>query len=105
MLSAFSKPSNDNFWPAWPSYAPIHGRASRFVIDGTEAKKMVSELRKLYVHRQRSIMTELANRSHASSYGCVSPTNPGKKIFEDYAADLGLSLTFGQPGAPSIPNS
>lgn len=101
LLDAFSKSSNDSFWPSWavPDGQP---RAARYVIDGTEARAMVGALKKLYVNRQRAILTELAGRTSASVYGCASPTNAGKTVFEAYAQQLGLELTFGQPGAPGF---
>ncbi|MBI4817540.1 MAG: hypothetical protein HY791_14865 [Deltaproteobacteria bacterium] len=100
LLNAYSKPANDNMFPSWVSSNPGEPRALRFVVNGTEAKSMVAALKKLYVSRQKSVMTELVARSEGSSYGCLSPTNAGKKVLEDYAKDLGLDLEFGQPAAP-----
>ncbi|MBI2372872.1 MAG: hypothetical protein HYV07_02615 [Deltaproteobacteria bacterium] len=100
LLNAYSKPANDNMFPTWVSTEPGQPRALRFVVNGTEAKSMVAALKKLYVSRQKSVMEELASRSANSSYGCLSPTNTGKKVLEAYASELGLELTFGQPAAP-----
>lgn len=101
LLDAFSKPANDNFWPSWATNDDMP-RAARYVIDGGEAKSMVAALKKLYPSRQKAILTELAGRTAATVYGCASPTNAGKKVFEAYAQQLGLSLSFGQPGAPGF---
>jgi hypothetical protein len=103
LLNAYSKPSNDNFWPVY--MGPGEPRASRFVINGSEARTMVAALKKLYLSRQKAVMTELAARSQASAYGCVSPTNAGKKVFEAYAEELGLDLDFKQPAAPAYHHS
>lgn len=104
LLDAFSHPANDNFWPSW-AVAPDAPRSSRYVIDGTEARAMVRALKELYPARQRAVLTELAGRTEVRGYGCVSPTNAGKRVFERYAEELGLDLGFQQPAAPRVPNS
>ncbi|MCK6547135.1 hypothetical protein L6R52_14895 [Myxococcota bacterium] len=98
LLNAYSKPANDNFFPV--RVEPGQPRASRFVVNGAEARTMVTALKKLYLSRQKSVLRELASRTLSSAYGCVSPTDSGKKIFLDYAKDLGLDLDFQQPAAP-----
>ncbi|MCK6552653.1 LOB domain containing-protein [Myxococcota bacterium] len=104
LLDAFSKPANDNFWPGWAA-GDDRPRASRYVIDGTEARSMVRALKKLNPNRQEAIMLELDGRTRAPVYGCASPTNAGKRVLEAYARELGLDLDLGQPGAPRVPNS
>lgn len=100
LLRAHTKSGNDNFFPHWGS-GPNPG-SSRYVIDGTEAKEMVAALEPLYVSRQKAVLTELAKRTEGSFFGCVSPTNAGKKVLTDYAEKLGLEITLGQPAAPHL---
>ncbi len=98
LLNAYSKPANDNFFPI--SVEAGQPRASRFVVNAEEARTMVAALRKLYTNRQKGVLSEVADRTLSSAYGCVSPTNAAKKIFLDYAEELGLDLDFKQPAAP-----
>lgn len=100
LLRAHTNSGNDNFFPHWGS-GPNPG-SSRYVIDGSEAKEMIAALQPLYVSRQKAVLTELAKRTEGSFFGCVSPTNAGKKALTAYAEALGLDLTFGQPAAPNL---
>jgi len=102
LLNAYSKPANDNFFPHWGESEPGTPRASRFGVDGNEAKTMVTALKELYVSRQKSVLTELARRTQASEYGCVNPNEAATKVFKKYAEELGLDLTWGHPAAPHV---
>jgi hypothetical protein len=102
LLRAHSSSGNDNQWPHWGS-GPNPG-SSRYVIDGKEAEEMVKALKPLYLSRQRAVLSELAGRTEASTFGCVSPTNAGKGVLLAYAAELGLDIELHQPAAPAIPN-
>ncbi len=104
LLDHCSNPANDNRWPRWGTPADSPARASRYVLDTAEAKAMVDALRPLYVSRQKAVLTEIAKRTDSLDYGCVSPTDSGKRVLQAIARELGLSLTFKQPAAPAMPN-
>lgn len=93
LLEACSKRSNDNFWPG-------EAKPSRYVITVGEARDMVEALRPLYRNRQKAVLGRLCDRSQGCEFGCVSPSDAAKRVLEDYASELGLSLSFGQPPAP-----
>lgn len=95
LLDSTTKRANDNFWPS-------DSKPSRYNITVAEARDMVEALRPLYKSRQKSVLTELCNRSQASEFGCVAPTDAARRVLEEYAAGLGLTLSFGQPGAPGF---
>jgi hypothetical protein len=95
LLDACTKRANDNFWPS-------SAQPSRYNITVAEARDMVEALRPLYKSRQKSVLTELCNRSQASEFGCVAPSDAARRVLEEYAAGLGLTLSFGQPAAPGF---
>ncbi|MBX7097152.1 MAG: hypothetical protein K1X89_05540 [Myxococcaceae bacterium] len=95
LLDACSKRSNDNFWPG-------NGKPSRYNLGVDEAKAMVDALQPLYRNRQQAVLRELARRSSSSDFGCVAPTDAAAKVLQTLATSLGLTLTFGQPAAPTF---
>ncbi len=103
LLKAFSDRQNDNWWPSWGS--PDRSSPSRFVVSKKEAEAMVKALEPLYASRQKAVIIELASRSGASVFGCVSCDPGARSVFKAYAARLGVTgLTFGSPAAPKMPN-
>jgi hypothetical protein len=101
LLQAFSDSKNDNFWPRWGS--PGKG-AARYVLTRAEANKMVKALEPLYATRQQAVIAELASRTQASEFGCVSCDAGARAVFAAYAGRLGVAgLTFGSPSAPKMP--
>jgi hypothetical protein len=102
LLNAFSKPGNDNFWPYWATHQP---GASRYVLDGSEAKAMVKALQPLYATRQKGVIEELAKRTHNSSFGCVSVTPAARTVLENFAHSLGVNgLQFDAVPPPAMPS-
>jgi hypothetical protein len=97
LLAAHSDPKNDNFWPDWGGKG-----AARYVLSAAEANEMTTALAPLFPARQKAVLTELAKRTGAVEFGCVSPDNAAKKVLEKYADSLGLKLVFKQPAAPKI---
>ncbi len=104
LLDHCSNPANDNRWPSWGTPRDNPARASRYVVDTAEAKAMVEALKPLYVSRQKAVLTEIAKRTDSRDYGCVSPTDAGKRVLQAFARELGVTLTFKQPAAPAMPN-
>jgi len=100
LLLSTGNPKNDNYWPSWGSG---NAGASRYVVTASEARDMVTALKNLYVGRQKSVLTELASRTHQSAFGCVSPNTAAQKVFQDYADELGITIELGHPAAPSMP--
>jgi hypothetical protein len=97
LLDHCSNPANDNRWPRWGTPTDHPSRASRYVLDTAEAQAMVEALKPLYVSRQKAVLTEIAKRTDSRDYGCVSPTDAGKRVLQAFARELGVSLTFKQP--------
>lgn len=101
LLDAYSDRKNDNFWPSWSGSGP---GPSRYVLTDAEAKKMVKALEPLYPSRQKAVLSELARRTERSTFGCVSVNAAARKVFESYAARLGVAdLEFKSPAAPKMP--
>lgn len=103
LLDAFSVRSNDNHWPSWAVSTERRGVAARYVVDVSEAKEMVAALKNLYPARQKSVLTELAERTASSVFGCAAVTPKAKPVFDAYAKSLGLTLEFRNPAAPGVP--
>lgn len=102
LLNAFSDPKNDNFWPAW---SQLKG-AARYVLTKSEATKMVKALEPLFATRQRAVISEIASRTLASEFGCVSVDAGARAVFQAYATKLGVTgLDFESPRAPKMPAS
>ncbi len=101
LLKAFSRKSNDNFWPTWSGLKT----PSRYVLDSNEAKAMVGALKKLFDGKQKSVLQALSDRTQMSGVGCVSPDAAAQAIFKDYAKSLGMNtLPFKGPvTAPKMP--